>query len=87
MGRAKSALGLLAATGRCIPAGLLEIRLVGRDGPGAPCGVGSAIVFSMIQLSRFALCGLLDPAARGLVPGLVALPSGPDYLGGGAPTT
>ena len=38
-----------------------------------------------MQLSRYALCGLLDPAARGLVPGLVALTSGHGYLGGGAP--
>ena len=38
-----------------------------------------------MQLSRYALCGLLDPAARGPVPGLVALTSGHGYLGGGAP--
>ena len=39
------------------------------------------------MLSRCALRGLLDPAARGPVPGLVALPSGHGCLGGGAPTT
>ena len=38
-----------------------------------------------MQLSRCALCGLLDPAARGPVPGLVALTSGLGYRGGGAP--
>ena len=38
-----------------------------------------------MQLSRYALCGLLDPAARGPVPGLVALTFGLGYRGGGAP--